>query len=118
VNAARPPMGPGHVGSIPLLATRLEQATAAEAIMRRAGYPESMLYGRARAQRVADSRTRPLNLATPARTAHWPAADERGRADATVSGPPCPSAPGQARVAVDEDEHGGPDRETDHNDHP
>jgi hypothetical protein len=38
-------MGPGHVGSIPLLATRLEQATAAEAIMRRAGYPESMLYG-------------------------------------------------------------------------
>jgi hypothetical protein len=35
-------MGPGHVGSIPLLAalaTRLEQATAAEAIIRRAGLP-------------------------------------------------------------------------------
>jgi hypothetical protein len=43
-----------------------------------------------------------------------------GRADATVLGPPppCPSTPGQARVAVDEDEHGGPDRETDNNDHP
>jgi hypothetical protein len=49
------PMGPGHVGSIPLLATRLEQATAAEAIIRWAGYPESMLYGPAKAQRVADS---------------------------------------------------------------
>ena len=36
------PHGSGHVGSIPLLAalaTRLEQATAAEAIIRRAGYP-------------------------------------------------------------------------------
>ena len=66
-------MGSGHVGTIPLLAalaTRLEQATAAEAIIRWAGYPESMLYGPAKAQRVADSRTRPLNLATPARTAH------------------------------------------------
>jgi hypothetical protein len=36
----------------------------------------------------------------------------------TVSGPPCPSTPGQARVAVDEDEHGGSDRETGNNDHP
>jgi hypothetical protein len=35
-----------------------------------------------------------------------------------VSGPSCPSTPGQTRVAVDEDEHGGPDRETDNNDHP
>jgi len=64
-------MGPGHVGSIPLLATRLEQATAAEGIMRRAGYPELTLYGPARAQRVADSpNPATLNLATPARTAH------------------------------------------------
>jgi len=30
----------------------------------------------------------------------------------------CPSTPGQARVAVDEDEHGGSDRETGNNDHP
>jgi hypothetical protein len=115
-------MGPGHVGSIPLLAalaTRLEQATAAEAIMRRAGYPESMLYGPARAQRVADS---PNPATKPGRTgqnrARWPAVDERGRADGTVSGPPRPAAPGQARVAVDEDEHGGPGRETGNNDHP
>jgi hypothetical protein len=115
-------MGPGHVGSIPLLAalaTRLEQATAAEAIMRRAGYPESMLYGPARAQRVADS---PNPATKPGHTgqnrARWPAVDERGRADGTVSGPPCPATPGQARVAVDEDEHGGSDRETDNNDHP
>jgi hypothetical protein len=35
-----------------------------------------------------------------------------------VSGPSCPSTPGRTRVAVDEDEHGGPDRETDNNDHP
>jgi hypothetical protein len=112
-------MGPGHVGSIPLLATRLEQATAAEAIMRRAGYPESMLYGPARAQRVADS---PNPATKPGHTgqnrARWPAVDERGRADGTVSGPPRPATPGQARVAVDEDEHGGPDRETGNNDHP
>jgi hypothetical protein len=42
------PHGAGSCGQHPLLAalaTRLEQATAAEAIMRRAGYPESMLYG-------------------------------------------------------------------------
>jgi hypothetical protein len=75
-------MGPGHVGSIPLLATRLEQATAAEAIMRRAGYPESMLYGPAKAQRVADS---PNPATKPGHTgqnrARWPAVDERGRAD-------------------------------------
>ena len=61
------------MGSIPLLAalaTRLEQATAAEAIIRRAGYPESMLYGPAKAQRVADSPNPATNLATPARTAH------------------------------------------------
>jgi hypothetical protein len=41
-----------------------------------------------------------------------------GRADETVSGASCPSAPGQARIAVDEHEHGGSDRETDNNDHP
>jgi hypothetical protein len=78
-------MGSGHVGSIPLLAalaTRLEQATVAEAIIRRAGYPESMLYGPAKAQRVADS---PNPATKPGHTgqnrARWPAVDERGRAD-------------------------------------
>ena len=35
-----------------------------------------------------------------------------------VSGPPCPSTSGQARVAVDKDEHGSADRKTDNNDHP
>lgn len=32
--------------------------------------------------------------------------------------PPCPSTPGQALVAVDEDKHGGSDCETGNNDHP
>jgi hypothetical protein len=38
--------------------------------------------------------------------------------DGTVSGPSCPSPPGQARVAVEEEEDGGSDRETGNNDHP
>ena len=109
------------MGSIPLLAalaTRLEQATAAEAIIRRAGYPNRCCTAprRRNVLQIPNPATKPGH--TGQNRAHWPEVDERGRADGTVSGPPCPSTPGQARVAVDEDEHGGPDRETDNNDHP
>jgi hypothetical protein len=112
-------MGPGHVGSIPLLATRLEQATAAEGIIRPGGLPG---IDAVRPREGATCCGFPNPATKPGHTgqnrARWPAVDERGRADGTVSGPPCPAAPGQARVAVDEDEHGGSDRETDNNDHP